>query len=154
MEASHATHATHTSSHTSHTSHISGLPFLTVSIAKEAAEEWVIVELVVVKESRKEIICLFEVKVVEDFSFGPLKAISVINLSLFRVRQVFISFWYFSKPLNSFFLVIGIFIRVPLNSCFFISLLDFSLSSLLIDSKYLIIVLFWHCQFKMLIKKL
>ena len=156
--ATHSTHSAHIaekivivekrSSKATKASEASSSYFWPFSFAEKAAEEGVIIEFMIVKEFGKETVSILEIKMMETLTLGPLKAISVIDLSFFRVRKILISFWDLSEFFRSFLLVIGIFVGMPLNNQFFVSFFDISLRCFFVNSKYLVVIPFRHMKIK------
>jgi len=126
---------------------------ITFPISKEAAEKWVIVELMIVKEFREKIFCVMSIKMMERTSFGTLEAICVIDFALLRIGKIFIGLRYFSKFLNSLISIIGIFIRVPFHCEFLVSFFDFRLSSFLVNSQDFVIISLFRHTIQVIIKK-
>ena len=81
----------------------------------------------------------------ERTSFGTLEPVCVIDFALIRIGKIFIGLRNFSKLLNCFISIIGIFIRVPFHCEFLVSFFDFRLCSFLVNSQnFVIISLFGH----------
>ena len=113
---------------------------------EETAEEiiFLVVELVGWEKFSEDIVGLAEVEVAEGCRFGAIEAVAIIDLSLFRFREVLVGLGDFSKLLYCLIATVGVFIGVPPDCQLLVCLLDVRLSGWLAQAEHLVVVSLRH----------
>jgi len=113
--------------------------FTRESISKKVSIS-IIVESKVGEKVLKNVISVVEIK--RRAVFWSIESVLIISLSFFSVCQYFICLWDLSEFLFGLFLIIWIFIRMPLNRHFFVGLFNLSLCCAFSYSEDLVVISF------------